>query len=125
MTPTEPSSATLETYLRLAATREKVISSNMANIDTPGYRTRDINFESELNSAMSAASFRTTDGTETLQMLPVVRQVQGLMERPDGNNVSLEREGLEMAETQLRYQLGIQLLKRHFHQSLSAINGGN
>jgi flagellar basal-body rod protein FlgB len=125
MTPTEPSSATLETYLRLAATREKVISSNMANIDTPGYRTRDINFESELNSAMSAASFRTADGTETLQMLPVVRQIQGLMERPDGNNVSLEREGLEMAETQLRYQLAIQLLKRHFHQSLSAINGGN
>jgi flagellar basal-body rod protein FlgB len=125
MTPTEPSSATLETYLRLAATREKVISSNMANIDTPGYRTRDINFESELNRAMSTASFRTADGTETLQMLPVVRQVQGLMERPDGNNVSLELEGLEMAETQLRYQLGIQLLKRHFHQSLSAINGGS
>jgi flagellar basal-body rod protein FlgB len=125
MTPTEPSSATLETYLRLAATREKVISSNMANIDTPGYRTRDINFESELNNAMSEASFRAADGTETLQMLPVVRQIQGLMERPDGNNVSLEREGLEMAETQLRYQLAIQLLKRHFHQSLSAINGGN
>jgi flagellar basal-body rod protein FlgB len=125
MTPTEPTSATLETYLRLAATREKVISSNMANIDTPGYRTRDINFESELNSAMSTASFRTADGAEALQMLPVVRQIQGLMERPDGNNVSLEREGLEMAETQLRYQLAIQLLKRHFHQSLSAINGGS
>ncbi len=125
MTPTESSSATLETYLRLAATREKVISSNMANIDTPGYRTRDINFESELNNAISVASFRAEDGTETLQMLPVVRQIQGLMERPDGNNVSLEREGLEMAETQLRYQLAIQLLKRHFHQSLSAISGGS
>ena len=37
MTPTEPSSVMLETYLRLAATREKVISSNMANIDTPGF----------------------------------------------------------------------------------------
>lgn len=125
MTPTQPSSATLETYLRLAATREKVISSNMANIDTPGYRTRDISFEHELNNAMNLASFRTEDGTETLQMLPVVRQIQGLMERPDGNNVSLEREGLEMAETQLRYALAIQLLKRHFHQSLSAINGGS
>ena len=125
MTPTQPSSATLETYLRLAATREKVISSNMANIDTPGYRTRDIRFEHELNTAMNLASFRTEDGTETLQMLPVVRQIQGLMERPDGNNVSLEREGLEMAETQLRYALAIQLLKRHFHQSLSAINGGS
>jgi flagellar basal-body rod protein FlgB len=125
MTPTQPSSATLETYLKLTATREKIISSNMANIDTPGYRTRDINFESELNSAMSAASFRPADGTETPQMLPVVRQIQGLMERPDGNNVSLDREGLEMAETQLRYQLAIQLLKHHFHQSLNAINGGS
>jgi flagellar basal-body rod protein FlgB len=126
MTPTEPTSATLETYLRLAATREKIISSNMANIDTPGYRTRDINFESELNSAMSAASFKTADGTEQpLQILPVVRQIQGLMERPDGNNISLDRQGLEMAETQLRYQLAIQLLKRHFHQSLSAIQGGS
>jgi flagellar basal-body rod protein FlgB len=125
MTPTQSSSATLETYLKLAATREKIISANMANIDTPGYRTRDINFESELNSAISAASFKSADGTETIQMLPVVRQIQGLMERPDGNNVSLDREGLEMAETQLRYALAIQLLKRHFHQSLSAINGGS
>ncbi len=96
----------------------------MANIDTPGYRTRDINFESELNRAMSAASFRTAEGTETLQMLPVVRQIQGLMERPDGNNVSLDLEGLEMAETQLRYALAIQLLKRRFSQYVSAIDGG-
>jgi flagellar basal-body rod protein FlgB len=125
MTPTQPSSETLESYLRLTGAREKVISSNMANIDTPGYRTRDINFESELNRAMSDASFRTADDTGTIQMLPVVRQVQGLMERPDGNNVNLDRQGLEMAETQLRYQLAIQLLKRHFHQSLSAIQGGS
>ena len=125
MTTGPPTMAMLESYLKLTSSREQAISANMANIDTPGYRTRDINFESELNNAMSTASFRTADGTETLQMLPVVRQVQGLMERPDGNNVSLEREGLEMAETQLRYQLAIQLLKRHFHQSLSAINGGS
>lgn len=125
MTPTAPSSAMLETYLKLAATREKTISANMANIDTPGYRTRDINFESELNRAMSGPSIEMADGTETAPLLPVVRQVQGLMERPDGNNVSLDREALRMAETQLRYQLGIQLLKRHFHQMLNAMNGGS
>jgi flagellar basal-body rod protein FlgB len=39
--------------------------------------------------------------------------------------VSLDREGLLMAETQLRYQLGIQLVKGQFHQMLSAINGGS
>jgi flagellar basal-body rod protein FlgB len=121
----ELSNALLENYLRLTAAREEIISSNIANIDTPGYRTRDINFESELNSAMSAASLRTADGTEIPQMLPVVRHIQGLMERPDGNNVSLEREGLAMAETQLRYALAIQLLTGDFHDTLSAINGGS
>jgi flagellar basal-body rod protein FlgB len=121
----ELSNALLENYLRLTAAREEIISSNIANIDTPGYRTRDINFESELNSAMNAASLRTADGTEIPQMLPVVRHIQGLMERPDGNNVSLEREGLAMAETQLRYALAIQLLTGDFHDTLSAINGGS
>jgi flagellar basal-body rod protein FlgB len=123
--PGESSNAMLETYLKLAATRIKTISANMANVDTPGYRTRDINFESELNRAMSEPAIEMADGTGTAQMLPVIRQVQGLMERPDGNNVSLDREALQMAETQLRYQLGIQLLKRHFHQILNAVNGGS
>jgi flagellar basal-body rod protein FlgB len=58
-------------------------------------------------------------------MTPVVQEVPGLMERPDGNNVSLDREGLLMSETQLQYQIGIQLIKRQFHQILSAINGGS
>jgi flagellar basal-body rod protein FlgB len=46
------------------------------------------------------------------------------MERPDGNNVSLDHEGLMLARTQLQYQLAIQLIQNHFHQQLSAINGG-
>ena len=57
------------------------------------------------------------DGSGTVQLLPVIRQVPGLMERPDGNNVNLDREGLLMAETQLQYELGIQLVKSEFHQS--------
>jgi flagellar basal-body rod protein FlgB len=65
------------------------------------------------------------DGSGTVQLLPVIRQVPGLMERPDGNNVNLDREGLLMAETQLQYELGIQLVKNKFHQTLSAINGGS
>jgi flagellar basal-body rod protein FlgB len=55
----------------------------------------------------------------------VVQEVPGLMERPDGNNVSLDREGLLMSETQLQYQIGIQLIKHQFHQMLSAISGGS
>lgn len=117
--------STLESYLNLTTTREHAIAANMANVDTPGYQTKDIDFGSELNKAITVSSMQSEDGSETPQLRPVVRQVRGLMQRPDGNNVSLDREGLFLAETQLQYQLGIQLIKGTFHQLLSVINGGS
>ena len=123
--PTTSLTSSLESYLRLTTSREQAISANMANVDTPGYHTRDINFNGELNRAMNGFLSQTEDGMESVQMTPVVQEVPGLMERPDGNNVSLDREGLLMSETQLQYQIGIQLIKRQFHQILSAINGGS
>ena len=125
MTPGLPMMAMLENYLKLASSREQSISANMANIDTPGYRTRDINFESEFNKVLTGALHPSEDGGEPVQLTPVFRQVQGLMERPDGNNVSLDHEGLMLARTQLQYQLAIQLIQHHFHQTLTAINGGS
>ena len=125
MTPAIPLLSTLESYLKLTTSREQAISANMANIDTPGYHTRDINFDGELKKAMSVDLSQSGDDTTSAELHPVVQEVQGLMERPDGNNVSLDREGLLMSATQLQYQLGIQLIKRQFHQILSAINGGS
>jgi flagellar basal-body rod protein FlgB len=125
MTPGPPMMSMLESYLSLTANRERAISANMANIDTPGYRTRDINFESEFKKVMNASFRQSEDGSEAVQLSPVFHQVQGLMERPDGNNVSLDHEGLMLARTQLQYQLAIQLIQNHFHQTLSAINGGS
>jgi len=117
--------STLESYLNLTTTREQTIAANMANVDTPGYRTRDIDFEQEMHRAMNASLTNTSTDGSTAQLTPAVQQVQGLLERPDGNNVSLDREGLLLSETQLQYQIGIQLVKHHFHGMLSAINGGN
>jgi len=125
MTQPTPLLSTLETYLKLTNTRAQAISSNMANVDTPGYRTHDINFESELRRATAMAPMETADSSSTVHFAPVVREVPGLLERPDGNNVNLDREGLLLAESQLQYQLGVQLIKGQFHQILSAINGGN
>jgi flagellar basal-body rod protein FlgB len=115
----------LESYLKLTTSREQAISANMANVDTPGYHTRDINFEGELKRAMNGVLSESEDGAATTQMNPVVQEVPGLLERPDGNNVNLDREGLLMAETQLQYQIGVQLIKHQFHQILSAITGGS
>jgi flagellar basal-body rod protein FlgB len=125
MTPSPPLLSTLENYLKLTTSRELAISANMANVDTPGYHTRDINFEGELNKAIGRSLSGTEAGSEGVQLNPVVQEVPGLMERPDGNNVSLDREGLLLSETQLQYQMGIQLIKHHFHGLLSAISGGN
>jgi len=121
---TPPMIPTLESYLKLTIAREQTIAANMANVDTPGYHTRDIDFQGELNKAMSNVLNETGDNGVTAQLNPVVQEVSGLMERADGNNVNLDREGLLMSETQLQYQIGVQLVKHQFHQMLSAINGG-
>ncbi len=91
-----------------------MVASNMANVDTPGYRTQDMNFQQEMNKAMNAPG--------TPAMSTASHSVGGLLERPDGNNVDLDRESLLLSETQLQYQLGTQLLKQRFHQLLTAIN---
>lgn len=123
--PTPPLLSTLESYLRLTTTREQAISANMANVDTPGYHTRDINFQGELHKAMSGNLSEVSTGNDFAPPTPAFQEVSGLMERPDGNNVSLDREGLLLSETQLQYQMGIQLIKNHFHSLLSAISGGS
>ncbi len=106
----------LENFLTVTNKRETVITANIANIDTPGYHTQDIDFQEQLNQAMASS-----DGQ---QIHVTVHSVKGLLERPDGNNVDMDRESLLLSESQLQYQLGTQLLKSKFHQLLSAISGG-
>lgn len=112
----------LSTFLDVDSARYKLIAANLANVDTPGYRTRDLDFRAELRRAAWQAS--ETDGPELASFSPVSRAVPGLMERPDGNNVSVERESLLVAETQMKFNLGVQLLKDEFHTIAAAINSG-
>ena len=106
----------LERYLSVTAERHQLIVGNMANIDTPGYHSRDIDFQAEMQRV------RNQNGASLFPAVAV--NVPGLAERPDGNNVDLEREGLKLSETQMRYQIGVQLVKSEFHRLLSAINEG-
>lgn len=119
----------LSHFLDVDVARHKLITVNLANIDTPGYRTRDMDFRAELRRASTEAAGAELAGTEPgslhyASFTPVVRTVRGLIERPDGNNVSVERESLLLAETQLRFNLGVQLLKGQFHTISLAINSG-
>lgn len=114
--PSAPVFHQLEQFLSITNKRETVIAANMANVDTPGYRTQDINFQQAMTAAMATS--------EAAARPVAVTAVRNLLERPDGNNVNLDRESTLLAESQLSYQIGTQLLKSRFHQLLSAINGG-
>ena len=111
-------------FLDVDVARYQLVSRNMANIDTPGYRTRDLDFRAELRRAAVAEDTEENRQLTTAAYSPVARQVSGLMERPDGNNVSVEREGLLLAETQMKFNLGVQLLKQQFRLISLAINSG-
>ena len=103
----------IESFLHLASFREALVANNIANLDTPKYHTRDVDFETELRQAQMQppGSFE-----------PRVREVRGLVERPDGNNVDMDREGMLLAQSQLMYRLGVQLLREQFKTLQSAIN---
>lgn len=111
-----PTMERVEHYLDLVSFRHELISSNLANVDTPGYRTQDVDFEGEMRRAEQLS--------ESAPAPPHVREVKGLIERPDGNNVSLERETMALARVQLQYKTGVELLRNELHMLQSAINEG-
>ncbi|WP_353068800.1 flagellar basal body rod protein FlgB [Tunturibacter empetritectus] len=105
-------------YLDLTSQQMQVTARNMANVDTPGFKTQGFDFEGvfaqQLNDGAGAA------GLEGMQA--PMQDVDGLVARPDGNNVSMDREGLQLAKAQMQFKLGTQLLKSEFSTVMSAIH---
>jgi flagellar basal-body rod protein FlgB len=130
----DPMVEALSRFLDVNVARHKLITSNLANIDTPGYRTRDLDFRAEMARMSGESQFGEGPGPGYAGLsyaslsyagyAPVARTVRGLIERPDGNNVSVERESLLLAETQMKFGLGVQLLKDEFKGISQAINSG-
>jgi flagellar basal-body rod protein FlgB len=106
----------LASYLDLATSQAKLTAANMANIDTPGYRAVGMDFEAEMREAMDGAD-------QGRPSRPVrLKAVDGLIARPDGNNVSMDREGLNLAEAQLKFKTGVALLRQEYQRVMDAIH---
>lgn len=103
-------------YLDLATSEAKLTAANMANIDTPGYRTVGMDFETEMQQAMAGVN----QGGSPRRVR--VQEVGGLIARPDGNNVSMDREGLNLAEAQLKFKIGVALLREEYQRVMDAIH---
>jgi len=107
----DPVAGSLERYLDLLSTRQKLVASNIANIDTPGYRTKDIDFEFEFQSQLQGAP-------------PRVMEPTGLQINNDGNNVNLDRESRLLAENSMRFTVAENLLKTQLRMTRMAIEEG-
>jgi flagellar basal-body rod protein FlgB len=106
-------------YMDLATSEAKLTAANMANIDTPGYRAVGMDFEAEMREAL-------TDVNQERAAHPVrLKAVDGLISRPDGNNVSMDREGLNLAEAQLRFKTGVSLLREEYQRVMNAIHASD
>src|SRR6204780_5151421 len=84
--------AGIEQFMNLVRARQKVVASNIANEDTPGYQTIDVDFNSELQSQMSGSKPNGID-------------VPGLKIKNDGNIVYMDREARLLAENALRFSV--------------------
>lgn len=101
-------------YLDLTSEQMKITAGNMANVDTPGFKTKGIDFAQELS--------RQLNGSAEEPVQPQVTNVDGLVARPDGNNVSMDREAMQLAKTQLQFRMGVELLKNEYSSVMSAIH---
>ena len=96
-------------FLSYLTHRQEIIASNIANADTPGYKTRDVEsspFSTALNDAGS------------------VVEAEGLAARSDGNNVSIDRQSQLLAETTLKFSVAAQLVRSQIKSLRSAIEEG-
>ena len=109
-------------YLDLTADQMKLTAGNMANIDTPGYKTQGFDFESEFGKALAGPTHGDMAAMNGAQIQPRVGEVDGLVARPDGNTVSLDREAMQLAKSQLQFRTGVALLKTEFSRVMSAIH---
>ena len=100
--------ASIERYMNLLSARQKLVAGNIANADTPGYKTKDIDFEGELQNQMWNST-------------PNVMEVPGLKTKNDGNNVSVDREARMLAENALRFNVASNLARAELALVRSAI----
>lgn len=105
--------------------RQKAISDNIANVETPGYKSKSVSFENQLQEAMSQYYTNKDDLINNLQQAkPVTAVSSNESLRADGNNVDIDAENIDLARTQLNYLYSLQEIKDQFARLKYAITGG-
>jgi flagellar basal-body rod protein FlgB len=95
--------------------RQNAIANNIANIQTPGYKARKVNFEDALQGAIEQGESPSSVAPTTATSLEPTQL--------DGNNVNLDEETLSQTDTTMRYQLTLRALDSKYGMLRDAIKG--
>ena len=114
-------------------TRNAVIRNNIANIETPNFKTSEVEFESHMARAIQGTGFvgaRTHPGHREIgagsldSISPRIVQSRGLSMRFDGNNVDIEAENVKLAQNSLYYNTMVEKMNSELRRLRAAISEG-
>jgi len=118
-----------ERALQLRAFRSEVLSSNIANVDTPGYQARDVDFKAAFQTAkMTSTTLRTSDARHLSvppggSTLADVKYRVPMQPSVDGNTVEADVEQAQFAENTVRYRASLSFLSAQISGLRYAIKG--
>lgn len=119
------------------AKRQRAISNNVANVDTPGFKATEVRFEEQLQRAVARGGSRSPmalvsqrpghislDPTDASQIQPQLVRDNSITSRVDGNTVDIEKQMIDMADTVISYNALIQLAAARLSLAKYAVNEG-
>lgn len=118
-----PALQSLSLTMDEAALRQQAISSNIANVNTPGYQRMDVSSSFEQAYTSSLKNLSEGGSAEELPDATITTAAEQGPARPDGNTVQLEQEMLGLAQNGARYEFAGQMLQQNFHGIKYAITG--
>lgn len=102
-------------------TKNEIIANNIANVDTPDYKRKDLDFESLLSQALSDTSVHTKNLDKKVANINlsslnpnIYTEYSTLSYRYDGNNVDIDTESAYLADNQIRYQFLLDSMNQEF-----------
>lgn len=105
--------------------RSKLIASNIANIDTPGFKSKDVKFENVLTEQIGHLEMKTSHPRHMTNVTGGILRNEVLENpnpgRPDGNNVDIDDEMLKLSENNVQYNVVVQLLSTHLGKIKAAV----
>jgi len=117
----DPLPLLMKKSLDFNSARHLLISSNISNMDTPGYRAHDLDFKEQLRQAVGQNGSLNLKSTHATHFGPSALSLENLApvpfetngeEKSNGNNVNIDEEMARLAENQIRYSAVMQMMTK-------------